>query len=709
MGRRKFRLSSLQKNFERKSEGQRPVGRPCKNAQHLSVPSVSNVALSSVSPVVSDSLGSVHSVTPGSASLVSSHHSVSPPPDTFSLPPIHTHERSSTPCSVSLSSSVSSGVDSFPLAHSSESSSFSLSSSMCSYSGSDESSSSFTPVCVHDSHGCRNSVPPDFSCPDSAPNADISSLTGDLQTLMRNFVLPGNHWIIQGQGVNNLAVYKISTQPSSLLVITHSVRIKENLSWNLSVHGFQVDSLKCRLLSGIPEKLCPNSLEELLKLLDKCNICPGNPDSGYIEMVEAKRGQLMSKNRQNVTATVDSFSPVFLNGEKYAKTVRVSTCELLVEGSKCASCVSYRDSLRSMYHRWLKQKSLSPSKRQSTRNRTNLRWLSTPEKSKRYSQLRTRLDAKEKKIKRLKEKIGVMMEKDHITLDPTLHSDFKAIMSEMSKRVHEECVEDSFKRLFWDQQLKAANMKDARQIRWHPAVIKWCLHLKFISSGGYHALRRSGLITLPSERTLRDYTHWIRAGVGFIPEVDALLVKEANIVSEKDRFVVLSWDEMRIKEGLVFDKHSCTLVGFTNVGDVNDLLDKMEQQANDKSHSNISTHMLLFMVRGLFSTLKFPYVHFATRGISADSLFPIVWEAVQRLESCGMNVMAFCCDGASPNRKFYKMHGTSSGLTYKTPNPFCKGREIFFICDVPHLIKTTRNCWATSFANKYSRALWVSV
>ena len=76
---------------------------------------------------------------------------------------------------------------------------------------------------------------------------------------------------------------------------------------------------------------------------------------------------------------------------------------------------------------------------------------------------------------------------------------------------------------------------------------------------------------MPSERTLRDYAHCIRDGVGFIPEVDAQLVKEANMVAEKDKFVVLSWDEMKIKEGLVFDKQNCNLIGFTNVGDVNDV------------------------------------------------------------------------------------------------------------------------------------------
>ncbi len=36
-----------------------------------------------------------------------------------------------------------------------------------------------------------------------------------------------------------------------------------------------------------------------------------------------------------------------------------------------------------------------------------------------------------------------------------------------------------------------------------------------MSTTCYNAIRTSGLISLPSERTLRDYTHWIKAGVSF--------------------------------------------------------------------------------------------------------------------------------------------------------------------------------------------------
>ena len=67
--------------------------------------------------------------------------------------------------------------------------------------------------------------------------------------------------------------------------------------------------------------------------------------------------------------------------------------------------------------------------------------------------------------------------------------------------------------------MKALNVEDS-PVRWHPAMIKWCLHLKFLSSSAYHALRSSGVIKLPSKQTLHDYTHWIWAGVGFQDEVD---------------------------------------------------------------------------------------------------------------------------------------------------------------------------------------------
>ena len=120
--------------------------------------------------------------------------------------------------------------------------------------------------------------------------------------------------------------------------------------------------------------------------------------------------------------------------------------------------------------------------------------------------------------------------------------------------------------------------------------------------------------------------------------------------------MVLLLDEMKIREDLVFDKHSCSLLGFVNLGDVTNALDhfkcqcKIENENNDK----VATHVLTFMVGGIFSDLNFPYAHFPTEGASADHLYPVVWDAIRNLEESGFKVMVIICDGASSTRKFFK-------------------------------------------------------
>ena len=124
--------------------------------------------------------------------------------------------------------------------------------------------------------------------------------------------------------------------------------------------------------------------------------------------------------------------------------------------------------------------------------------------------------------------------------------------------------------------MEAMNTKDVQQVRWYPALIKWCLHLKFKSSSGYHALCNTGVLTLLSEKTLGDYAHWIKGEAGFQASVNHQLIKEAN-VKEKDECVALVGDEIKVREDLVFDKHSCRLVGFVNLGEINNTLNKFEQ------------------------------------------------------------------------------------------------------------------------------------
>ena len=145
-------------------------------------------------------------------------------------------------------------------------------------------------------------------------------------------------------------------------------------------------------------------------------------------------------------------------------------------------------------------------------------------------------------------------------------------MESSNKKVHDNYSETSFQRIFWDQQQKAAMHSNSKSMRWHPLMIKWCLYMQHCSSRVYETLRSSGVLQLPSQRKLRDY---IKAACGFSVEVvnDLLRVLLISLSSKNgEKTVGLIIDEVHIKEDLVYDKHSGTLIGFISLGDVNDKL-----------------------------------------------------------------------------------------------------------------------------------------
>ena len=71
-------------------------------------------------------------------------------------------------------------------------------------------------------------------------------------------------------------------------------------------------------------------------------------------------------------------------------------------------------------------------------------------------------------------------------------------------------------------------------------------------------------------------------------------------------------DEMYVREGLVFDKATGSLISYQDLGEVNNIIHDEESRHNapDDSHRPLAKVMLVFMVRGLFTPLKHPYAQF---------------------------------------------------------------------------------------------------
>ena len=89
-------------------------------------------------------------------------------------------------------------------------------------------------------------------------------------------------------------------------------------------------------------------------------------------------------------------------------------------------------------------------------------------------------------------------------------------------------------------------------------------------------MRQSGCIKLPSQATLRDYTHCISAKIGFSTDVDQNLHGIAFLSNELNRYVVLLMDEVHIKNDLVYDKNEGRLIGFVDLGSTNNRLLELE-------------------------------------------------------------------------------------------------------------------------------------
>ena len=123
----------------------------------------------------------------------------------------------------------------------------------------------------------------------------------------------------------------------------------------------------------------------------------------------------------------------------------------------------------------------------------------------------------------LRQKIDTASHNAHVVVDETLDEDIWSMASESSVIVNQQYPEGSFERVFWEQQQKAASLGDSRLMRWHPLFIKWCLYLCHLSGKAYDMLRDSKCIQLPSQRTLRDYTHYSSVTIGFSPDIDQQL------------------------------------------------------------------------------------------------------------------------------------------------------------------------------------------
>ncbi|XP_028394421.1 uncharacterized protein LOC114518606 [Dendronephthya gigantea] len=121
--------------------------------------------------------------------------------------------------------------------------------------------------------------------------------------------------------------------------------------------------------------------------------------------------------------------------------------------------------------------------------------------------------------------------------------------------------------------------------------------------------------------------------------------------TDPPQYVAVVMDEMKIQSNLVFDKVSGEFMGFIDLGD------PMTNFASLADEDPTATHALASLVRGLCTDLKHIIAYFFTRNVTSFQIMPLFWRTVAVLEvSISLRVCAAVNDGASPNRKFFRLY-----------------------------------------------------
>ena len=209
--------------------------------------------------------------------------------------------------------------------------------------------------------------------------------------------------------------------------------------------------------------------------------------------------------------------------------------------------------------------------------------------------------------------------------------------------------EDSFLQVLIEDQAKSLTCNKFN-MRWHPAVIRWCLQQHARSSAGYEEKRQAGFLRLPTSRMLQSYatfsepkSEWAIAKETFDEMRLQFTQQQSTSPARAANVGALCFDEVKIKEGLLFDPPSDKLVGFIDNyhGD--------EEEPKDI----LATHTTQFYFKSLFSGFAFPCAYFLTRNVTADQMSEMFCTGIRALHDHGFQVLLACGDGASYNRTFF--------------------------------------------------------
>ncbi len=215
--------------------------------------------------------------------------------------------------------------------------------------------------------------------------------------------------------------------------------------------------------------------------------------------------------------------------------------------------------------------------------------------------------------------------------------------------------------------------------RWERETLIKGLKMRFaLGVNGYQYIHSTG-IPLPAYSTLTEKVRNLSLQYGVFQDLLTPLSVKVQSMHVQDRFCVISVDEMRIKSGQYYNKHSGRFVGKVTLG---------------VSSSDIEegSFVLVVLVRGIRNRWKqIVGAHITSSKVSGDTLKNFLHECITAVEKIGLHVLTVSSDMGVTNRNLWNSLGISSKKNETIVNKFhFNNHEIYVLPDACHILKNLK-------------------
>ncbi|KAK3932240.1 Retinol dehydrogenase 11, partial [Frankliniella fusca] len=196
--------------------------------------------------------------------------------------------------------------------------------------------------------------------------------------------------------------------------------------------------------------------------------------------------------------------------------------------------------------------------------------------------------------------------------------------------------------------ISAAKTKSPKGRRYSKQWMYECILMRMKGPALYRKMQQQNILPLPSTRTIQRYLRKMRPAYGFQRSTFDLLNQKCTVLSEGQRHGALLIDEMKLTEGLTYDKTLMRVLGLVD----------MDKHTPEGDKNKTGDHALVILFQPFQGTWMQTIGAFLTKGAATGKdLAKLTLDATTRLHQCGLYVDVIVSDGAPWNRTMWSEFG----------------------------------------------------